>query len=662
MTLEIGSLLKNRYHILEELGRGGMGAVYRAQDKTLNVDVAIKENLSASPEAERQFQREANLLAQLKHPNLPRVTDHFSIDGQGQYLVMDFVPGQDAKDYLEKANGQLDIAQVMEWGVALLGALNYLHSRTPPIIHRDIKPSNIKITPDGDAVLVDFGLAKAHDLTQTTTVGAKMLTPGFAPPEQYDLESSRTDPRTDLYSLGATLYNLLCGQMPVDSLERMMHRKDLKPLRELRPELAAPLASAIERALALKPDERWQTAKDFREALKLASAMNTKPLTPPEPEKPTSEVEKHPQPSRWPILGGGLLALAVAGGGLWYAFNSGAFTPAATPTVPVAATVTNSPSPRPSNTLAPTRAPTRTQPTSGAATPMPPTATTVPPTLGPTPRGGGVTGQIAFASNREGAYQIFMMNVDGSGLTRLTNLPDGACQPAWSPEGQALLFVTPCSRDKQFYDGAALWKLELNTLAVSPFISRAGGVFDADWSEAGIVFTSLDNANDPRLYTANATGGGIKRVSASLADDSNASWSNNNQRLVLFNTSRTGTPLLYWLNGDGTFSGSSPKQVTRTQAITDPAPAWSPTGTLIAFVIGANIFTIEADAAGFNEVQLTAKGPNADPAWSPDGNWLAFESWRDNANHEIYIMASNGNLQTRLTSEAAIDMHPAWRP
>mgnify|MGYP001560594111 CR=1 FL=1 len=164
------------------------------------------------------MKREATLLASLRHPNLPRVTDHFVIGGQGQYLVMDFVPGEDLKQRLEKNGGPLPEADVTGWAQEILDALNYLHTLQPPVVHRDIKPGNIKITPEGRAVLVDFGLAKVHDLKQTTTVGAKALTPGFAPPEQYGV--GRTDPRTDIYSLAATLYNLLTNQIPADSLER----------------------------------------------------------------------------------------------------------------------------------------------------------------------------------------------------------------------------------------------------------------------------------------------------------------------------------------------------------------------------------------------------------------------------------------------------------
>ncbi|NIN69984.1 MAG: protein kinase, partial [Anaerolineae bacterium] len=220
MPLEPDILLNNRYRILDQLGSGGMGAVYRAHDENLDVEVAVKENFFVSEESARQFQREAHLLFELRHPGLPRVIDHFVDEDQGQYLVMDFIKGEDANQVLERHGGPLDEKLVLGWGMQILEALKYLHSRQPPVIHRDIKPSNIKVTSSGRAMLVDFGLAKEYDPTKSTTVGAKAYTPGFAPPEQYG--QGRTDPRTDVYSFGATLYNLLTDKIPEDGLRRAM--------------------------------------------------------------------------------------------------------------------------------------------------------------------------------------------------------------------------------------------------------------------------------------------------------------------------------------------------------------------------------------------------------------------------------------------------------
>src|SRR5215207_6688354 len=162
MALVPNTLLYNRYRIRAELGRGGMGAVYHGHDENLGVDVAIKENLFVSPEFALQFRREATLRASIRHPSLPRVTDHFVIPGQGQYLVMDFVAGEDARQRLLAQRGPLPEAEALRWARDILDALVYLHSRPQPVVHRDIKPGNVKVTPEGRAVLVDFGLAKIH--------------------------------------------------------------------------------------------------------------------------------------------------------------------------------------------------------------------------------------------------------------------------------------------------------------------------------------------------------------------------------------------------------------------------------------------------------------------------------------------------------------------
>ena len=184
MSLGQGNLLNNRYRIVEILGRGGMGAVYRAVDESLGVDVAVKENLFTTDDYARQFRMEAVILAGIRHPNLPRVTDHFVMEEQGQYLVMDYIEGDDLRQRIEK-QGTLNEAEAIRIGAAVCDALTYLHTRKPPILHRDIKLGNVKLVPDGNVVLVDFGLAKQAWEHEETMTGARAMTPGYSPPEQY---------------------------------------------------------------------------------------------------------------------------------------------------------------------------------------------------------------------------------------------------------------------------------------------------------------------------------------------------------------------------------------------------------------------------------------------------------------------------------------------
>ena len=265
-------LLQNRYRIEEQLGRGGFGAVYRAWDMNLSRYCAVKENLATTPEAQRQFTREAKLLANLSHPNLPRVIDHFILPQEGQYLVMDFIEGDDLGSILTKQE-IIPVEQAIDWVAQVCGALEYLHGQTPPVLHRDIKPANIRITPKGLAVLVDFGLVKVYDQQIKTTIGARAITPGYAPPEQYG--QGKTDERTDVYALGATLYNLVTGREPLESVARMAGEHQETAYR-LNPQVPLIVSDVIERALALEPGMRFQTAKEFQTALKTAQSISAR--------------------------------------------------------------------------------------------------------------------------------------------------------------------------------------------------------------------------------------------------------------------------------------------------------------------------------------------------------------------------------------------------
>ena len=274
MTLERGALLHKRYRIVEILGQGGMGSVYHAVDENLGVDVAVKENLFTTDEYARQFRLEAVILANLRHPNLPRVTDHFVIGDEGQYLVMDYIEGEDLRQRMERL-GNITEDEAILIGAAICDALTYLHTRKPAILHRDLKPGNVKITPDGHIFLVDFGLAKVLHGSQATTTGARAMTPGYSPPEQYG--TARTDPRTDIYSLGATLYAALSGIIPEDGLARAMDNTQLTPLRKRNGKVTRRFAATIEKAMSVDPADRYQTAEDFKHAL-LGSKTKTQKL------------------------------------------------------------------------------------------------------------------------------------------------------------------------------------------------------------------------------------------------------------------------------------------------------------------------------------------------------------------------------------------------
>jgi arabinogalactan oligomer/maltooligosaccharide transport system substrate-binding protein len=310
MPLVAGQILNNRYRIVKILGQGGFGAVYRAWDTSLNGPCAVKENFDASPSAQKQFAREASLLFNLRHPNLPRVFDHFSIAGQGQYLVMDFVEGDDLLARVEYSAAPPSVGEVFGWLDQVCDALIYLHSQEPPIIHRDIKPSNIRLTPQGRAVLVDFGIAKQYDPGQRTTAGAQAVTPGFSPPEQYGM--GNTDAQSDLYALAATAYFLFTGQVPPASVDVLSGSAPL-PARAsvFNPDLSPAAGAVIERGMLPNRTARTASVKDFRAALQAAQygqgapeatlisgspPPELQPLQAPPPVAPTAR----PQPQQPP--------------------------------------------------------------------------------------------------------------------------------------------------------------------------------------------------------------------------------------------------------------------------------------------------------------------------------------------------------------------------
>ncbi len=280
--LEPGVILRQRYEILELVGQGGMGAVYKAADLRLEGRVcALKEVLpslvnNALSEEEldqmsEQFRIEASILSRLDHPNLPKVSDYFSVSGR-EYLVMDFVEGRDLQEIVSeqlKAGDFLSEQLVLGWAGQLLDALEYLHDQDPQVVHRDVKPSNIKLTPRGTIKLVDFGLVKVlhDDDSRTVTVVQGRGTVAYTPLEQYGGDTGYTDARSDIYSLGATLYQLLAGIAPADAKERFLRPGVLVSLRQINPAISPRVERVVFQALAMHPNERPPSIRALREML-----------------------------------------------------------------------------------------------------------------------------------------------------------------------------------------------------------------------------------------------------------------------------------------------------------------------------------------------------------------------------------------------------------
>jgi eukaryotic-like serine/threonine-protein kinase len=698
MPLSPGTLLNNRYRIISILGQGGMGAVYRADDENLAVPVAVKENLYLSEEYTRQFKHEANILASLRHPNLPRVGDYFSIEGQGQYLIMDYIDGEDLRQRIERVT-TLDEREVVLIGAYICDALTYLHTRTPPIVHRDIKPGNIKITPEGEVVLVDFGLAKRMLVGEATTTGARAMTPGYSPPEQYG--TARTDDRSDIYSLGATLYAALTGIIPEDGLARATGKVTLTSVRQLRARVDRRLAAVIEKALEVEPENRYQTAEEFKIALAEAGNCNemTRPRTllapPPSIYRPPDQngveeipsgngsshrLRSNPTPSmprkrtRWLPLAAlaiiGIASLAfiltrpeIAATAIAGIFNTGTLT--ATPTLesgetdlPVALIPTETPTPSATFTLEPSATET-SAPT--------PTETVLP---SPTPVPAEEIGQVAFVSDRSGIMQIWIINEDSTNARQISNMEDGACQPSWSPDGLQIAFISPCFRKQsQTYEDAQIYLMHADGSNVRLMPNTVPGDFDPAWSPDGdrIAFTSVRTGR-PHIFVINLVDNSLQELSDTRHPDFQPAWHPGGKQLAFI---RNNLFPHVWVMSD---QGLTEFQFSASGNVVDLWPSWSPDGSFIIFsrsqvdpAIPWLMLKYYEDRDNNRETRIRPEGapdpgPVAGASISPDGNWIAFESWPDGRNHDIFIMDINGGNRRRLTSDPGFDFHPVWKP
>ena len=273
------TLIQNRYLIVHLIGKGGMGEVYLAVDQRLGSAIALKRTFfSDDVLLGNAFEREARTLARLRHPVLPKVSDHFTDEGT-QYLVMEHISGEDMSKRLEGMQKSFPLSWVLFWADQLLDSLNYLHTHEPPIIHRDIKPQNLKLTDENHIVLLDFGLSKnSSGETRATTSGSSIVgyTPHYAPMEQ--IRGTGTDARSDLYSLSATLYQILTVNVPPDALTRADSLINglpdpITPINEINTEVSKAVSDVIVKGMSISQEQRYKSAREMQKALRDAYAQ-----------------------------------------------------------------------------------------------------------------------------------------------------------------------------------------------------------------------------------------------------------------------------------------------------------------------------------------------------------------------------------------------------
>lgn len=649
MSLQSGQILNNRYRIVSLLGQGGFGAVYRAWDLNLQRPCAFKENLDTSPESQRQFFREATLLSNLTHPNLPRVTDHFSLPGQGQYLVMDYVEGEDLETKLAQAGGKLPESVVLPWIEQVGDALRYLHSQSPPVIHRDIKPANIRITKEGRAMLVDFGIAKTNDPSVKTTMGARAVTPGYSPPEQYG--QGTTDARSDVYALGATLYTALTGHEPPESVQRTIGTPLPAP-RSLNPAISPVVEAAMLHALALTPTDRLPSVGAFWRALTASGPVQ---VTVPQKELVTASDVISPislttsQGIGRTIWIGGGLALGVILTfimGFFIARNQGNFNEIPSPTaapqrVTEVSLAMSAPTEFAAVNVSPTFTPTESPP-SPTLTAVLPTETLTP---SPTPTSTWEQGILIFVFQQGKGRSLFSLDLLQQGEPEALYLSNGyewMLAPSWSPSGNEVAFHT--------YSDKTLHILTLS----SGSVKNLQKCTSPSWASDGQRLVCVSEDTGELLILNSQTGSILQRLfppgQARLP-----SWSPAKDEIVVAVVNNSNRTELWSVDlATGNFL------LLAGNAYENYAPSWSPDGHQIAYQSAENqgdpsdIWIM--DRTGQNKRRLTQSRVGTwsrYPVWSPDVQWIAFVSNRNESagdnQGEIYVLRVETGEDTRIT-------------
>lgn len=678
----IGKTIKGRYKIYDTVGKGAAGSVYLARDQEEARIVAVKvvhSHLTKDGQFMERFQREASILADLKEfesPHIVRLYEFGEEDGM-VYIVTEFVEGRTLAEILA-ARGTLEVDEALVVARQVAECLEVTSRKN--IVHRDLKPANLMITPEGTVKVMDFGIARGLMYTGLTSTGV-LGTPYYISPEQAEGKKD-LDSRTDMYSLGVCLYQMLTGEPPYTGespMELIIQHVEapIPSVRDKRPDISPSVDEIVRKCMAKKVEDRYATPADLRAAIdqalkgQVAEAVAKPPVpsktSPPAfredlAETPVSPVS-YPRKRRWlptalGIAGVMLVAAAciTAGVVVFGLFQEGtptvpaialATAPPTTPFLPATSTPSTevvspaaTPTPVASTALLPTSTPTE----AASATPtgtLTPTHTPTPPSIKPLPT--AVTmGRIAYTIGLENQrrYQIGVMNADGSGQMVLPS--QYISSPSFSPDGERIVFYAW----EGWPQGSGLWTMKVD--GTDPrLVINDGDARNPRWSPDGKLI-----AYDARksVHVISANGGSPNK----LADGSTQpSWSPDSQRLV-FKGCEGPACGLYLMNIDG--SGKA----RLTTAADDAVPAWSPDGSKVAFAckVGdtGDICTVNID--GSDRKSLTANNPENDvnPIWLPNSSGIVFLSARQ-GRWEIWVMNADGSGQRKLIDAA---VPPDW--
>ena len=650
MLLSNGTILQNRYRIAGVLGQGGMGVVYLAHDLRLGErQVAVKQlNISRIAPADvtdalESFRHEAYVLSQLNHPRIAHVIDAFSASGL-EYLVIEYVAGEPLESVCQRFAGQpLAEQQVLIWARQICQVLDYLHNHTPPVIFRDLKPSNIMVQPNGDLKIIDFGIVRYFKPGQTQDTRA-MGTPGYAPPEQYG--TGQTDARSDIYSLGIILHQLLTGYNPAGTPFNIPDVHSLNP--GVSPHIAAVVRQATNHDRSQRPDS----------ARSIATALGVpldSPITPSSTlSLPTAEVQpvqnsSGPPVPYWAIAAGAVLVLLVLtiGAGLFLLpsllDSSPTMVAFSSPMPETNATSVPLVVAEEKEAAAPTELPSTVTESTPTATLLPasPTATSLPadtPTATAVPAPNFSQWPVVFDSTRDGGNNIYIMDGDGQNVRRLTsNSNQFDAEAALSPDGQWIAYE---SRPV----GGGNYTIYLMRTDGSDRTALVNGRL-ADWSPDS-RFIAYETLTQPEQIAIIDLNNGQSRQLTNGGRHRAPSWSPDGSQLAIMADIRGGWQIVL-------INITSQNQTQITSGSPDKRfPAWSPDGQWIAYntiATGGGVGDVWiVDPAGRETIQITHTAPSGRPAWSPDSQYLIYNRLDGNS-WLLYRIRWDGTDEERLT-------------
>lgn len=699
----IGQTL-GQYQIQALLGKGGMSSVYRAYQATMGRTVAIKvlprEFLHDDTFLAR-FQREARTIARLEHLHILPVYDVGEHDGI-PYIVMRYLSGGTLADLIEV---QLpDLPTVVRVVGQVAEALDYAHERG--IIHRDLKPSNVLLDEEGNAYLADFGIARVAQQATSLTGSRIVGTPPYVAPEMVR-KGEQVTGSVDIYALGVITYQMLVGEPPYvdDDPMAVLMAHVLEPVpsvRDLDPNISPEVDRVLRRCLAKSPKERYRAAGDFARALAEAAQVGVVQQAPPavpgtadtppkervpvpepepaaarrisadtppsgvhpridfEPGAPGRRKVKSPERARrggfglWLMVLVVIAVVVVAVGAVAYTVTDGDL-----------ARLTAMLTPFPTRSLRPTATGTPPEPT-GAGPPDTRVPTEVPPAL-PPPGGGD---RLAFASNRDGDYEIYLIDIDGTGLRQLTDNDGVDFDPAWSPDGRQIVFA----HRPTVNDDSEIMVMNVDGSNVRQLTDNEFSDTDPDWSPDGewIAFAS-NREGSYDIYVMRSDGSDVRRlVDTDGLNDLAPCWSPDGKRIgyhaKVGNNRETSDLYVIDAPGPAGETGSAPYRLTDNET-SDEWLDWSPDGLRIIFSSGQGLPEGQRGVFMMNlqtnvTVQITVDPVHDDdPAWSADGGWITFDSDRDGGEwFDLYVLDIASGALRQLTSEPGDDVTPAWQP